>query len=81
MAVVVVVVGLVGEVWAQQELSKLQQGQEADLVQAEAIEIAGFVSAGVGVIAAGVGLVLRAGSTTVNVDDNAVLEPQPSLTR
>jgi hypothetical protein len=79
-AVVGVVVVIVGEVWAQQALNQLQQGQEADLVQAEAIEIAGFVSAGVGVIAAGVGLVLRAGSTTVNVDDNAALEPQPSRT-
>lgn len=77
-AVTGVVVGLLGELWANEALERLQKRERANLAQAEAIEIAGFVGAGVGVVAVAVGLVLRAGSTTVDVDDSAVLKPAPA---
>ena len=61
-AVVGLVVGLIGEVMAQQALASLQERKPADLGQAETIEIAGFVGAGVGVVALAVGLVLGLGT-------------------
>jgi hypothetical protein len=62
LAVVGLVVGLVGEGMAQQALASLRRREPADLGQAEAIEIAGFVGAGVGVVAVAAGLVLGLGS-------------------
>lgn len=70
-AVVGVVVGVVGEVWAQQALASLQQRQSANLAQAEAIEVAGFVGAGAGVVAVGVGLALHVFETADDVVDVA----------
>ena len=63
LAAVGLVVGIVGEVMAQQALASLQRREPANLGQAEAIEIAGFVGAGVGVVAVAVGLVLGLGAS------------------